>query len=582
MSGWPSFDQPQADFGRAAGPPGYSHEEEAWYQHLLSSLDPSGGRAIPASAAAEFLSRSGLPRPTLHAIWTLADSRNEGALDAQGFYAAMRLVAHAQAGEPMAPGLASLPPPALPRFDGLAPQGSATPSSPASTAGWGTQLSLSTVGGRRPASWSMSQRERRKYASLFIRTDADRDGFVEAEEARSLCERSGLDEADLAVAWAHADQDQDGRLTFPEFVALVHTITCRTRGLPLHPEGPHPELAASVAELHAVSPGELHLQRSRSPSSRGSSMPPTPSSRSVSPAPGRGDAAGDSKPGRRAGFGASRGLSSPRGGDGLLIDTSEDVLTPGGVVAGAPASPPSSPYSPRFGEQSELRPASAGPDLEAVKRHLRAMLEADRLVRRSLEREVDVVEARLQAAREECSRSKPQAARDREESRRLVQMSVHLQHHLADAKQKLAALLDESRTLRAQQKDLERVQETRALMQRTWEEESRLLDETLRTNASLQESVDNLSQELTSFSATREELREQMNREHRLLQEATCRHEELAARAEVSGVRRTPAARDAWSGATATPWGAPRGAWASTLVGGGRGGAGAMSWPMAG
>lgn len=55
---------------------------------------------------------------------------------------------------------------------------------------------------------------------------------------------------------ASACEDQDGRLTFPEFVALVHTITCRTRGLPLHPEGPHPELAASVAELHAVSPGE--------------------------------------------------------------------------------------------------------------------------------------------------------------------------------------------------------------------------------------------------------------------------------------------------------------------------------------
>ena len=49
---------------------------------------------------------------------------------------------------------------------------------------------------RRPWSrdqWAPSQRQKRKYASLFKRTDFDNDGYIQGNEASDLLERSKLD-----------------------------------------------------------------------------------------------------------------------------------------------------------------------------------------------------------------------------------------------------------------------------------------------------------------------------------------------------------------------------------------------------
>eukprot|EP00913_Durusdinium_trenchii_P000333 g304.t1 len=45
-----------------------------------------------------------------------------------------------------------------------------------------------------PERWAPSRRERRKYAGLFLRSDTDQDGFVQAGEAKALMERSGLED----------------------------------------------------------------------------------------------------------------------------------------------------------------------------------------------------------------------------------------------------------------------------------------------------------------------------------------------------------------------------------------------------
>ena len=116
--------------------------------------------------------------------------------------------------------------------------------------------------------WAPSRREKRKYASLFKRTDWDQDGFVQGNEASELLERSGLERSSLGRAWELADQDCDGKLDFSEFVCLVHLVTCALRGqrIPGPGEGLPHQLALSLASLEPleVLAAEREASRSRS------------------------------------------------------------------------------------------------------------------------------------------------------------------------------------------------------------------------------------------------------------------------------------------------------------------------------
>eukprot|EP00928_Gymnodinium_smaydae_P045751 TRINITY_DN30459_c0_g2_i1.p1 TRINITY_DN30459_c0_g2~~TRINITY_DN30459_c0_g2_i1.p1 ORF type:complete len:773 (+),score=187.41 TRINITY_DN30459_c0_g2_i1:135-2321(+) len=225
-------------------------------------VDTEGTGCLDRMSAARFLLNSGLPQETLRAIWELADAAKRGSLDFEGFSAAFRLVAHAQANQAPCRELIDTPPPAMPVFQGVPSPGATTPRRQARSAS------------PRPPSWAPSQRERRKYASLFKRLDTNRDGFVDGLQAKELLERSRLDLNALKVAWEHADADRDGRLNFYEFVVLVHLVSCVLRGLPLPPlRSPTgevgqlpPELTASLADLPApeVLAAEREASRSRS------------------------------------------------------------------------------------------------------------------------------------------------------------------------------------------------------------------------------------------------------------------------------------------------------------------------------
>merc|ERR1719265_407740 len=99
--------------------------------------------------------------------------------------------------------------------------------------------------------WAPSARERRKYATLFHRTDKDGDGFAEASDVRELLDRSGLDQGLLRLAWEHADRGQRGKLNWQECVVIVHLISCVVRGarMPGQHEGLPPELIAGIQTL---------------------------------------------------------------------------------------------------------------------------------------------------------------------------------------------------------------------------------------------------------------------------------------------------------------------------------------------
>eukprot|EP00746_Dinoflagellata_sp_MGD_P005209 gnl/MRDRNA2_/MRDRNA2_110083_c0_seq1.p1 gnl/MRDRNA2_/MRDRNA2_110083_c0~~gnl/MRDRNA2_/MRDRNA2_110083_c0_seq1.p1 ORF type:complete len:816 (-),score=161.65 gnl/MRDRNA2_/MRDRNA2_110083_c0_seq1:58-2151(-) len=110
--------------------------------------------------------------------------------------------------------------------------GTATPPTPPSEA--------------RATLWSLTGRDKRKYARLFSRISDG--GFVSADVARDLMERSELPMRSLAVVWEHSDRDGDGRLSWKEFVVMTHLIT-RCKKVP----------ACTLPDLNEALPAELEL-----------------------------------------------------------------------------------------------------------------------------------------------------------------------------------------------------------------------------------------------------------------------------------------------------------------------------------
>eukprot|EP00435_Cladocopium_sp_Y103_P039151 s1032_g10.t1 len=69
-----------------------------------------------------------------------------------------------------------------------------------------------------------SGRDLRKYARLFLRTDHDSDGFISADEAKAVFNKSYLPPDVLINIFNQANVSQSPYLTFPEFIAAMHLI----------------------------------------------------------------------------------------------------------------------------------------------------------------------------------------------------------------------------------------------------------------------------------------------------------------------------------------------------------------------
>ncbi|CAK9106288.1 Epidermal growth factor receptor substrate 15 (Protein Eps15) (Protein AF-1p) [Durusdinium trenchii] len=108
---------------------GPEEQELELYEKLYQDL---GGGMIDGERAANFLMQSGLPMEVLHSIWDLADSGDQGALNREQFFGALRLVAWAQNGHHPEPSLMSRLPPMLPDF-ALSPPKAGRPPSANST-----------------------------------------------------------------------------------------------------------------------------------------------------------------------------------------------------------------------------------------------------------------------------------------------------------------------------------------------------------------------------------------------------------------------------------------------------------------
>mmetsp|Transcript_51495 Transcript_51495/g.167042 ORF Transcript_51495/g.167042 Transcript_51495/m.167042 type:complete len:871 (-) Transcript_51495:64-2676(-) len=265
----------------------FSAPEQQCYLGYFRSLDSSGSGRIAGPIVVNFLSTSGLDRNLLHQIWGIADGRNSGSLTAEDFGVAMRLVAHVQAGKPVSPNLAQMPPPQPPRFGG-GPPGSALAASAAmvSPQDMRGRASRSPV---RPVASVPTPSELRKYARLFMRSDRDGDCRLTMDEAREIFQRSGLGGHLLGHFWDLIDMNRNGTLSFPEFVGGMHLISHHlhqvrhvNQASPL-PSSLPPELRNFLGGLHQ-GPAELAAQGSRSRSASPRSLSPAPSARGFSTA----------------------------------------------------------------------------------------------------------------------------------------------------------------------------------------------------------------------------------------------------------------------------------------------------------
>lgn len=194
--------------------------------------DPEGtGFAVQANAKT-LLEQSGLPPEDLVHIWLISDLDGDGQLSLAEFVCAGAIASRRSKGAPLpeAPPnelLASLPPPPPP---GAPPEFAQTVVSS-------------------PQSWAPNETELAAYRAVLEGLGVATAGAsVGPEAGRTLLERSGLPQSELAHIWRLSDIDGDGRLASGEFAcAMAMVAGRRSKGFQLPPSLPR-ELAQLASQ----------------------------------------------------------------------------------------------------------------------------------------------------------------------------------------------------------------------------------------------------------------------------------------------------------------------------------------------
>lgn len=570
----------------------FSQQELEYYQQLYGIANPAGTQSIDSISGGQFLVLSDLPRESLHEIWKIASANaTQGYLHVEGFYVACRLVAWAQSGIQPDPQCVYQEPPVLPDFPGLQRRSPSEPSGQGSrpqSVGGSEQSELQPViGGRgrrqentqraRSSSprtftvdrWAPSRREKRKYASLFKRTDWDQDGFVQGNEASELLERSGLERSSLGRAWELADQDCDGKLDFSEFVCLVHLVTCALRGqrIPGPGEGLPHQLALSLASLEPLEVLAAEREASRSRSRSASPHPSvTPGEPAVAELPDP-FAAGESFPSvetKDAGNWQSTGFEDTaafasgfesEGGfaSGGFQDSTADFgfpAFPDGQIdqpfeAGAAGAASWPQELPEFEQPvSAFDGAFEGKDpfatdhlgLSGPAEQLQLVANFDGKLARKLRDEVDQLDTELRRLQDADVKLEQHAAHESRECERLLSQKQILERELAEDKQKLQQLQDarsnanlESLSLR---RDRNHLSHELAFLRQVAENDEEMLLMLRQSNQYLEASHRNLESNSEMLKEIRKEVQVEIAKEREQLQLDQRQYAELKATLE--------------------------------------------------
>ncbi|KAM6962825.1 epidermal growth factor receptor substrate 15-like 1 [Aplochiton taeniatus] len=244
----PKFKETSSPALSAASAPSEPHwavrpEEKGKFDGIFESLAPVNG-LLSGDKVKPVLINSKLPLDTLGKVWDLSDIDKDGHLDKDEFAVAMHLVYRALEKEPV-PALlpSSLIPPSkrkrsLGSLPGTMPVLPASPPPPKdslrSTPSHGSMNSLNSTGslspkhslksGQHSMNWVVPVADRGRYDDIFLKTDADLDGFVSGQEVKEIFMHSGLHQNILAHIWALADTRQIGKLTREQFALAMYFI----------------------------------------------------------------------------------------------------------------------------------------------------------------------------------------------------------------------------------------------------------------------------------------------------------------------------------------------------------------------
>jgi len=265
-------------------------QEKSFYETLFNLAGPDITGNIAGRTGAQFFSTSGLPRDTLHKIWSIADNLQQGKLDKESFFVACRLISHCQAGSQPDASLVIREPVILPVFEGIKKQPTMNNIPPGTSTAMrdfdvisvsdmgadnltniadaarasNIAMSLSKLGidpldfipfqsGQDLASpktnlnWSLPEVERQKYIKLFRQMDKENTGSLPGSVCRKLLEKSKLNKRLLGSIWELSDMNRDGNLSEREFVIAMHLTTKCKKGAIL-PNQLSEDLLSSIPE----------------------------------------------------------------------------------------------------------------------------------------------------------------------------------------------------------------------------------------------------------------------------------------------------------------------------------------------
>ncbi|XP_047662833.1 epidermal growth factor receptor substrate 15-like 1 isoform X6 [Tachysurus fulvidraco] len=224
-------------------PPPKFPEEKSKFDGIFDSLVPVNG-LLSGEKVKPVLMNSKLPVDVLGKVWDLSDIDKDGHLDRDEFAVAMHLVYRALEKEPVPSVLPSSLIPPSKRKKSVGSLSSMTPVLPGSppppkdslrsTPSHGSMNSLNSAGSLSPkhtlkstqhsVNWVVTAADRGRYDDIFLKTDADLDGFVSGHEVKDIFMQSGLPQNLLAHIWALSDTRQIGKLTREQFALAMYFI----------------------------------------------------------------------------------------------------------------------------------------------------------------------------------------------------------------------------------------------------------------------------------------------------------------------------------------------------------------------
>lgn len=180
--------------------------ERGYYSNLYDVTCPRGSTEIEGSIGAPFLARSGLPKQTLVAIWSIAAQSNPRALNKEDFYVALRLVGLAQAGKSVSvQSIRNNVAAPLPRFEG----GDMPGRGPAAADDG-------------PEKYNITNADMQKYMAICNNVDTEQKGYLNTAEANLVLQKTHLPLNTTNTLKMICDEQGTGKFPLPTAIIMIH------------------------------------------------------------------------------------------------------------------------------------------------------------------------------------------------------------------------------------------------------------------------------------------------------------------------------------------------------------------------